>query len=81
MPAVASESLSSLIEAPSYDITTSCSAPRRLMSAREPGELISSSPLISTVSVPYSLKSSAFSSATVCRITATPCLSSAMPRP
>ncbi|MCY1371713.1 hypothetical protein D9M69_588680 [compost metagenome] len=52
MPAVASESLSSLMDAPSNDSTASCSPPSLVSSAREPGELISSSPLISTVSVP-----------------------------
>lgn len=63
MPAVASESLSSATYEPSCDSTASCWLPSCVMSAREPGELISSSALISTVSVPYSLKSSCLSMA------------------
>ncbi len=42
----------------------------RVMSARAPGELISSSPLISTVSVPYSLNFIACSIDTMCVMTA-----------
>ena len=57
------------------------SPPRRVSSTRPPGELISSSPSMSTVRVPYSLKSISWSRASVWAITAMPCLSSATPRP
>jgi hypothetical protein len=81
MPAVASDNLSSLMYAPSCDSTASCWDASLAIIAREPGELISSSPLISTVSVPYSWKPICLSMVTACRITAMPCLSSAMPSP
>ena len=51
MPLVARRSVPS-VPPPSNDNTTSCSAATRVMVLRQPGELISSSPLISTVSVP-----------------------------
>ncbi len=52
MPAVASASLSELDREDSTEKTASCSLPSLLIRLREPGELISSSALISTVSVP-----------------------------
>jgi len=81
MPLVATDSLSDVTRVPSHENTASCSAPSLACMARAPGELISSSPLISTVSVPYCLKLTACRIDTVWRMTATPFLSSAMPRP
>ncbi len=52
MPLVASDRRSPLTRVASHENTASCSAPSRLSMARAPGELISSSPLTSTVSVP-----------------------------
>ena len=49
MPAVVSASLSEATSVLSIENTASCSAPSLLKVAREPGELTSSSALISTV--------------------------------
>ena len=51
MPLVASVSRASA-PPPSYENTASWSAARAVMVSRAPGELISSSPLISTVILP-----------------------------
>ena len=47
----------------SHEKTTSCCAARRVIRLRAPGVLSSSSPLISTVSIPYSRKPRSFSMA------------------
>ena len=52
MPAVASANLSDSAREPSNESTASCSAPSLVIRLREPGDEISSSALISTVSVP-----------------------------
>ena len=52
MPEVARESLSLSTREDSQENTASCSAPSRVRRWREPGELISSSALMSTVTKP-----------------------------
>ncbi|MNM81363.1 hypothetical protein D3C81_933650 [compost metagenome] len=52
MPLVASDRRSPVTRVASQENTASCCAPSLVSMARAPGELISSSPLISTVNVP-----------------------------
>jgi len=80
-PEVARTIISRMATVGSKDSTTSCSRAVASISAAEPADPRSSSVLNSTPMIAKSVKPRAFSSLSVCRMTAMPPLSSAMPGP